>query len=139
MTLGRAPIQRIKVLWEWLGLLSASLIYAIRKKYGINSLRKAYRENLRIVLEHVVKLCDELLRHKPSARIVITSDHTELLGEIGKYSHGIKNPYTLEVPWLRVKNVKRNLTYRDTNFYKTKTLVEHTKAKIEKLKKLGKI
>ena len=76
-------------------------------------MRKAYRENLRIVLEHVAELCDELLRHKPSARIVIASDHGELLGENGKYSHGIRTLYTSEVPWPRVKTVKRKIRDED--------------------------
>ena len=118
---------------------------AIRRKYGVNGLRKAYRENLRIVLEHVAELCDELLRHKPSARIVIASDHGELLGENGKYSHGIKDPYTLEVPWLRVKTVKRKIRDEDaclpTRFTKpaAESYKEKLKEKIKKLKRSGKI
>jgi len=133
----------IKHLWElreWLGLPPASPMDAVRRKYGVNGLRKAYRENLRIVLEHVAKLCDELLRHKPSARIVITSDHGELLGENGKYSHGIEDPYTLEVPWLRVKTVKRRAFDEDihllTRFTKpaTESYKEKLKEKIKKLK-----
>jgi len=135
--------QIIKHLWElreWLGLPPASPMDAVRRKYGVNGLRKAYRENLRIVLEHVAKLCAELLHHKPSARIVITSDHGELLGENGKYSHGIDEPYTLEVPWLRVKTVKRKTFDEDirllTRFTKpsTESYKEKLKEKIKKLK-----
>ena len=107
----------IKHKWElrrWLGLPPASPMDAIRRKCGVNGLRKAYRENLTIVLEHVAKLCNELLHHKPPARIVFTSDHGELLGENGKYSHGIRTLYTSEVPWLRVKTVKRKIRDEDT-------------------------
>jgi len=76
---------------------------ATRRKYGTSGLRKAYRENLEIVLRYVAVLCYEL-----SGTIVITSDHGELLGENGKYGHkcGSKDPLLLEVPWFRVTGVK---------------------------------
>ena len=88
----------IKHKWElrrWLGLPPASPMDAIKRKCGVNGLRKAYRENLTIVLEHVAKLCNELL------------------GENGKYSHGIRTLYTSEVPWPRVKTVKRKIRDED--------------------------
>lgn len=124
---------------EWLRLPPASPMDAIRRKYGVSGLRKAYIENLKIVLKHAAKLCSQLLHHRPSKRIVITSDHGELLGENGKYSHGVKSPYTLEIPWLRVKNVKMKVfdkdTYLPTRF--TKPDAEAYKKKLkEKIKKL---
>jgi len=106
-------IKHVWELREWLGLPPASPMDAIRRKYGINGLRKAYEENLIIVLGYVTKLCDELLHYKPSGRIVITSDHGELLGENGKYGHGSRAPHTLEVPWLSVKSIKDKVFDKD--------------------------
>jgi len=63
-------------------------------------LRKAYEANLLRVLEQVAVL----LKHV-SGRIVITSDHGELLGENKLYSHpsGSTHPILLEVPWLAIE------------------------------------
>ena len=126
---------------ELLRLPPATHNDAIRRKYGLNGLREAYRENLRIVLAHAANLCCHLKSYRPSSKIVITSDHGELLGENGKFGHRAKsrNPYLLEVPWLRVESVKIKPRYVDTKFYERETLKEWTKAKIKKLKKLGKI
>lgn len=68
---------------DWLP--PASPMDALRRRYGVNDLRRAYRENLIIVLEHVTRLCYELLHYKPAGQIVITADHGELLGEKGRY------------------------------------------------------
>lgn len=51
---------------------------ALAKKIGKEGLRHAYEENLRIVLGDVAKLIDDL-----HGKIVVTSDHGELLGEGG--------------------------------------------------------
>ena len=51
---------------------------AVRRKYGVEGLRKAYKENLCIVLEYAAKLSHELLHIYPSSKIVITADHGEL-------------------------------------------------------------
>ena len=56
---------------------------AIRRIYGVKGLRKAYLENLRLVLEHVAVLMDRALKINPSAKVIITADHGELLGEEG--------------------------------------------------------
>ena len=89
---------------EILKLPPASPMDAIRRIYGIYGLREAYIENLIIVLEHVAFLVKNL-----SGTIVITSDHGELLGEKGKFSHpcGETEPILREVPWFKVKSVKR--------------------------------
>jgi hypothetical protein len=47
-----------------------------RSPISENTLQEAYRENLDIVLEEVKALLDEL-----SGKTIVTSDHSELIGE----------------------------------------------------------
>jgi len=83
----------------------------VRRKYGRSGLIEAYKENLRIVLNYVAKLCKRF----PGKNIVITSDHGELLGEDGAYEHPNgpidkifnnlfpkRKKILQEVPWLKV-------------------------------------
>lgn len=79
-----------------LGLLKEYL----KDKHKVDKvLRKAYVENLRWVLEQVAKLYSEL-----GGRIVITTDHGELLGEHGLYFHmDIPFPELRIVPWFTIK------------------------------------
>ena len=95
--LGSNPTWRLR---ELLRMAPASPMDAVRRSRGDAGLRAAYQANLGIVLAAVA----ELLRYL-SGRIVITSDHGELLGERGLYSHvmGSKSPELLEVPWLVVE------------------------------------
>jgi hypothetical protein len=90
------------------GLPPARPMEAMWRLHGLKGLRKAYSENLTIVLEHVTTLCIKILQHNPSAQIVVTSDHGDLLGENGNFDHysGSKDSLLLEVPWLKVKNTK---------------------------------
>jgi len=93
---------------ELLNLPPASPLDAVRRTAGIQGLRKAYLENLKLVLKYV----KDLVKNLPG-NIVITSDHGELLGEGGRYSHFARSSDSLlvEVPWLRVRNpCKRNRT-----------------------------
>lgn len=84
------------MLAEILRLPPLSPMDAVRRKYGCEGLRRAYRENLEIVLRQVGTLIDYL-----KGRIVITSDHGELLGERRSYSHGLDSddPVLRTVPW----------------------------------------
>lgn len=69
--------------------------------YGLNTLRRAYKHNLEIVLYYIAKLIShKLFKNK---RIIITADHGELLGDEG-FSHppGLMHPKLLEVPWFIV-------------------------------------
>jgi len=128
-------IKNVWELREMINLPPASPMDAVRRKYGINGLREAYKENLKIVLEHVAELCNELLRREPSRSIAITSDHGELLGERGTYSHGsgYRDQILIEVPWLTVTNVKG--TVRRIKSSKKRKLKE----KIERLKNSGRV
>lgn len=73
-------------------------------------LRRAYRENLDLVLDDVADLLNSL-----SGKTVVTSDHGELLGErefpipIRRYGHpsGIYTEPLVKVPWLVVENGDR--------------------------------
>jgi len=80
---------------------------AVKRIYGTDGLREAYKENLDIVLHHVSELCKKILLDEPSKRIVITSDHGEFLGENGNFCHrrGSKEHILLRVPFLIVENV----------------------------------
>lgn len=70
---------------------------AALREVGEDGVRKAYEENLEIVLNHVAQLLREF-----RGKIVITSDHGELLGENGLYGHpwGMRHPALIEIPWL---------------------------------------
>lgn len=59
-----------------------------------------YEENLRIVLEAVADLIEEL-----DGRVVVTADHGEAFGEEGVWEHHIETPIPalMEVPWLEVE------------------------------------
>ena len=71
----------------------------VARRVGVEGLRKAYETNLRVVLEHVVRLLNNL-----HGRIIITSDHGDLLGEHGMYGHlsGKNFPELIQVPWLEI-------------------------------------
>jgi hypothetical protein len=74
-----------------------------------DELRKYYRENLRLVLDEVATLVDEL-----TGKTVITADHGELLGgsvppfQITDYGHwaGVYVSELLDIPWFIVDNEK---------------------------------
>lgn len=72
----------------------------IAEKFGIDVLRQAYEENLRIVLSYAAKLVQHL-----KGKIVVTADHGELLGEKGLYGHPPckRFPELIEVPWLEIE------------------------------------
>lgn len=94
---GGNPSWKIR---ELLNLPPEKPMDAVRRKVGVAGLRKAYVENLKLVLAYVAELVENL-----SGLIVITSDHGELLGENDCYGHpcGSTNPLLREVPWLTIK------------------------------------
>jgi hypothetical protein len=59
-----------------------------------------YEETLRLVLEHVSELVDEL-----DGSVVVTADHGEAFGEQGYWEHHVEThiPVLVDVPWVRVK------------------------------------
>jgi hypothetical protein len=92
-----------------------SAISELKKKFkkgeiSRETFQKAYRDNLRLVLENVAKLIPYL-----SGKIVISADHGELLGEWGLLDHPghLKFKQLREVPWLEI-NKKDYLDYKST-------------------------
>jgi hypothetical protein len=99
--LGRNPTWRLR---ELLAMAPASPMDAVRRACGDSGLRAAYEANLEIVLSSVAHLTRFM-----AGRIVITSDHGELLGEGGSYSHfpGSRLAQLLEIPWLVVEKKEK--------------------------------
>jgi len=80
----------------WLELDPADLV---RDGTRVTALR-LYEENLRIALESVAELVEEL-----DGTVVVTADHGEAFGEGGVWEHHIEThiPPLMEVPWLEVE------------------------------------
>lgn len=77
-----------------------SVVDALRKgKIDRDRFWEAYRENLRLVLDDVTLLLDNL----DASSVVITADHGDALGEWGIYDHpvGFLHPAVRTVPWVR--------------------------------------
>ena len=66
-------------------------------KYGRQGIIDGYVHDLKLVLHNIKLIIDKY----PDKKIVITSDHGEMLGEYGRYSHGGK----------RTKHIKEILWY----------------------------
>lgn len=63
-------------------------------------LQVLYEDNLRLVLSEVERLLPFL---EDKDRVVVTSDHGEMLGEYGLFGHHfIEHPKIREVPWLEI-------------------------------------
>ena len=71
-----------------------------RSDLPLETLKKAYADNVKYVVKHAKKLVESL-----DGRTVITSDHGELFGEHGLYEHpyGLYVRELIEVPWHVVK------------------------------------
>jgi hypothetical protein len=111
---------------ELLNLPPATPIDAVRRRIGKSGLRQAYTENLRLVLQYVARLVQDL-----SGAIIITADHGECLGEEGFYSHhvGLSDPLLLEVPWFEVKKVTETKKQcKDTERNRIKQRIKELKA-----------
>jgi len=93
-------IERRWKIGKLLGVAPSSQSDSIGYKEGMVGLRKAYKENLELVLGYVAELSESL-----PGNFLITADHGELLGEHGKYEHYERYNYKelIEVPWLSIK------------------------------------
>jgi len=78
-------------------------------------IRYLYTVNLILVLESASLLVIKILEKFPEKRIVITSDHGELLGEGGYYEHEsmVYVPQLLEVPFFIVNRAKPQLNFTE--------------------------
>lgn len=132
------------VLRKLLGILPQAAMESAWRKAGKKRLRDAYKANLESVLQQVAVLLKHL-----SGKIIITSDHGELLGDNNCYAHptGSFNPVLLEVPWLAIEKRKENAEPLDsfvesrgaeaTSKPQADTKQRHEKELAEKLRALG--
>lgn len=93
-------------LLQFLGIPPINHMDAVRRKWGKEGLRNAYRENLEMALAAVA----ELVKHL-SGKVVVTSDHGEMLGEGGFYGHPSRSAIEiqLKVPWFIIDKGKRHM------------------------------
>lgn len=67
--------------------------------FSVDEAWRAYVDNLKLALKWI-----EILLQHLRGRIVITSDHGQLFGELGLYAHPFAHiPPLVEVPWLAVE------------------------------------
>ena len=67
--------------------------------HGKEGILKGYYEDLKLTLNSAKRVVDEL----PYRKIIITTDHGELLGEHKRYGHGgRKRKELIEIPWLEI-------------------------------------
>lgn len=120
-------IWKISFLIPFLPKNQLSSIYA---EEGWMGLKKAYQENLELVLKSVKELLDKI----PSGKIIITADHGEFLGEYGLYEHPdkIRRPENTEVPWLEINKGKRKIK-KDEKIKDAQQKTEETSKADEKL------
>lgn len=87
------------VLRKLLGIPPKAPMESAWRTVGREGLRQVYAENLKAVLKQVAELVEHL-----SGKIVITSDHGELLGEDRCYGHPTGSDHRIlrEVPWLTI-------------------------------------
>lgn len=88
----------------WVELDPSSLL-SVGRNGTRETLEEYYEENLRLAMEQVVELVQEL-----DGKVVVTSDHGEAFGEQGVWEHHIEThiPALVEVPWLEVQGVKED-------------------------------
>lgn len=103
--------QKIFGAWGWYVQFSFAkkmlgrephVVEQVAKKYGKESLRKFYRNNLRRALKEVKRIVERV----PDRKIVVTADHGYLLGEDDEYAHisWSNTDLLYEVPWLEVES-----------------------------------
>ncbi len=83
-----------------LKMMTINPMEAAWRSVGRKGLRQAYRQNLEAVLKETAILIESL-----RGRIIVTSDHGELLGERLCYAHpqGSSDPLLVTVPWLTIE------------------------------------
>ncbi|MFP4626425.1 MAG: hypothetical protein ACLFNI_07525 [Natronomonas sp.] len=99
---------------------------------GVDSdeLYSLYLDNLRIVLDSIGVLLENL----DAEKVVITSDHAELLGELGQYGHffGVPHPALKKVPWVETTAEDHGTIHPDP-----KPVITQTTNVQDQLKELG--
>lgn len=67
---------------------------AIERKPDSKFFRRCYKDNLKLVLNSVTKYLPYF-----KGKVVITTDHAEMLGEKGLYLHGAREASRKHIPW----------------------------------------
>ncbi|QIO24144.1 hypothetical protein [Haloarcula sp. JP-L23] len=90
---------------------------ALRDGIPFNRVWAAYLDELRLVLDHVSLLLDNITAEK----VVITADHGEAFGEYGIYSHplGMPHPHIKRVPWATTTAVDTGTHEPELTFYQS--------------------
>jgi len=94
------------MIYELMRLPPLSPLDATRRRFGVEGLRRAYRDNVMVVLDASTRLIEKFV--ESGLQVVVTSDHGELLGEDNMFSHpcGSNNRILRKVPLLKVRSVK---------------------------------
>lgn len=86
--------------------------------FSIREIQTMYELNLRFVLKYVSKLIRYLINLSPKLKIIITSDHGELLGERGELGHDVGENLPIRhlskliiVPWFIVLKPKEYISW----------------------------
>lgn len=110
---------------------------AKRGEVSIERVKEAYKGNLKIVMEEVKKITEEL-----HGRVILTSDHGNLVGEYGLYGHygNLRTEQLVKVPWVILKDEKKEI-FRGYRELVKRGIDEKeiVKEKIKKLRVVGKI
>lgn len=94
---------------------------AVNGAVPLDRVIKGYKENLKIVWNEVEKLKNIL-----KGKIIVTSDHGNLIGEYGMYGHGgpLRAEGLVKVPWVILKDEKKvegaKLTHKEDINRKTR-------------------
>lgn len=101
--LGNHPEWHLR---KWLKLPPRSPMEFVLREYNQKVLKSAYKANLRFALVQVAELLKYL-----SGRIIVSSDHGDLLGEGKCYAHpsNSDNPILFEVPWLVIDKAEAEI------------------------------
>lgn len=101
-------------------------------RVSVERRRKAYKDNLILVLKSVKKLIDNLC-----GKIIVTADHGECLGEWGLWKHpdNVHVKELIVIPWLIINKGKRKIVPKSIEPPKEKKIDEGILTK--RLKSLG--
>jgi len=119
----KVPNGYVFRLAEAMGLPPLSPLDATRRKYGVDGLIRAYKDNVLIALDAASRLAERFIGS--GLNVVVTSDHGELLGEGGNFSHpcGLRSELLRNVPLLHVKSVKEKRPEMMKLVYSTKVML----------------
>lgn len=95
---------------QLLGRSPYSPLDDIRRRFGVDGLRDAYTLNLSMVLEEASKMFEIIIEEDSDAKVIVTSDHGEALGEGIEFAHmcGRDSEVLLSIPWFRVEMISNN-------------------------------